>query len=248
GITGESLLTFVIVYVNAAIALLLYQRMEGEPTNLKPVALSCFLIGALFFSGELIIKRQEERLSKNTDVLNAAVIQGNVTRQEYYVSKSAPPYREAITNHYFKMILDAASQGYEYIILPETTTWRKYHEISERLGYLTATAGINIIGGFKYYDPVYEQPFNSILWIDKSGKVGSVYRKQYNIPIIESEYSSIDDTHVLSIGRGAIATPICYEGIYGWLTRKMVNQGGELITIHSNDAGFLRSPITEYMS
>jgi apolipoprotein N-acyltransferase len=199
---------------------------------------------------------RDGRLTREGTPLRVALIQGNVPQSE----KWDPSRAEAIFERYLRMTRQAAAQGAELIVWPESATPFYFDEdpvsalrvrqlVNEiRTPLLFGTDEVERASPPKYY--------NSAFILSETGATAAVYRKMFLVPFGEyvpfgtlltfvgplvdavSAFSPGQRVTMLPVHGHMISTAICYEVVYPHLIRQGVLEGAELLTTITNDAWY----------
>jgi len=180
---------------------------------------------------------------KNNFII-AALIQGGIKREEYLAGEDSKEIAQLIIDRYFNLTHDAINSGFNLIFWPETALWR-YEQIQDELNTLLKNPDIHIIGGFPARENAMSPNYNAAFWLNRSWIPKGKYFKNILIPGHETnEFSAGTESRPLSTPFGNFSTPICFEILFPSYIRRMVKNGGDVILLLSNDAGFGKTSIS----
>jgi apolipoprotein N-acyltransferase len=250
---GPYFVTFIIVSVNALIALALSNKSKLKLCGVVVAALLVFQYGA----GTAIWLSH-----KNTgETVRVAAVQGNISSHEKWDSSSSLKTRQ-VYEGYTK---EAASRGAKIVVWPETalpytiSKGSSYYKFASELAQennVTILVGAFTVDGEGYY--------NSLICFTPDGKtLDNIYAKRRLVPfgefvpmrtLIETvipplaelvmsgdEITQGEDSKLFMIDEGAIGSLICFDSIYEDLTRRSVLDGAQLICLSTNDSWFTDS-------
>jgi len=251
---GTYFVTFIIVAINflLAYAILCAEKRKLVAVIAAGVALlnvaSCGILWAVNSSNE----------GKSVKI---AAVQGNIDTAEKWNSDLV--YN--IFDVYYKNTCDAASEGAEIVLWPETAVPLTLRDGSIAENYVSNAAkeaGVHLLAGAFTNDEEYNQ-YNSILSVSPSGKFGeTVYSKRHLVPfgeylpmqtVIEfliPPVSELMRADILTAGEGANVIPVagldvgalvCFDSIYETLALESVREGATVLTVSTNDSWFMDS-------
>jgi len=256
-ILGVWLLTFIFVFINAAI----YELFRADVGRLRKIigaALSFLLVAALFIYGQLRLNQIRETMAKS-EKIRVAVVQGNIPQDV----KWSRNFRSWVLSRHENLSEAAVAEGAEFIIWPETAL-PVFQDVAEPLYKPLANAVTEInrylLTGLPTlrYEGAEEIHHNSAYIINPQGEPVDFYHKNHLVPFGEfipfkrtlkrmagslvhgtGDFLSGGDIKDLKHPTiGNIALIICYEAIYPDLTRRLTNQGARLLVNITNDAWF----------
>lgn len=251
---GSYLVTFIIVFVNCAIATALICK-RCIRRYLAVSAAAVFALNILF--GAIRIAVTESAL-KDGDKVRVAAVQGNITTDEKWNSRL-----DSVLKRYRDLSVEAAEDGAKLILWPETAVNYDISTSNKIAVSLEETSGICnaelLCGVFQTED---NNLYNVIRYVTPSDGIDNktIYKKQHLVPFGEyvpgeeiirkicpplAELSPIDypvsagnSSAVIKTSVGKVSCLICFDSIYGELALKGVRDGGELICISTNDSWF----------
>lgn len=126
--------------------------------------------------------------SSQPATMQAAILQGNISTDEKWGENVSGEIFET----YVTMTEEAAEKGAEVIVLPETAVPVNFREggvIHETFARITKEHGCTVVMGI--FRRVGEDAFNSMIAIDKEGKLSTLYDKRHPVPF--GEYMPMGD-------------------------------------------------------
>jgi apolipoprotein N-acyltransferase len=250
GVYGVSAL---VVLVNAALAVAAVDRTRRRWVALAATAA---LVAATTAWGAARLETGE-LLSQGTSV-QVGLVQGNVPQDR----KWDPAYEDEILDRYLRLTRQAAGQGAQLVLWPESATPFYFEESfkAEAVRLLAREQAIWLLLGS---DELHREPrpvsYNSAFLVRPDGTTAAVYRKVrlvpfgeyvplrrllfFAAPLVEavSDFAPGEAPVMLPFERHVVSTAICYEVVYPALIRAGVTQGSHLLTTITNDAWFGRS-------
>jgi apolipoprotein N-acyltransferase len=188
--------------------------------------------------------------------LRVGIVQGNVPQDQ----KWSPEHADDILRRYLHLSREAAARGARLILWPESATPFFFEEDpagSQAIRSLARDTGTWILFGSDQYErgdpPRY---YNAAFLVGPDGGTAGVYRKQHLVPFGEyvplkrllffvgpvveavADFSPGTDTALLPVDGHLVSTAICYEVVFGGLSRAAVQAGAELLTTVTNDAWY----------
>ena len=252
-IAGVYGLSALVVLVNCAIAHAFVDWRRGS--RVAAAVLATVLVigvwGASRIRGGALVRQGQ--------TVRIGLVQGNIRQED----KWNPALASAILDRYLVLSREAAAQGAQLIIWPESATPFFFEEDpagGAAIRQLARETGAYLLVGSDQIErdktPRY---YNSAFLVRPDGEVAEVYRKIHLVPFGEyiplkkllffagplvesvSDFSPGDQTVALPIGKQWASTAICYEVVYPDLIRAFVLAGSELLTTITNDAWYGRS-------
>ena len=251
---GSYWLTFLLVSTSALLGYAVYYA------NLKRLASA--IAAGLFLSNLIlgtVVLHQEKAPQK---AITVAAIQGNVENKwdlSLNETKSV----------YMRLTLEAAEEGAELILWPETALPIYLNESPKTVQWvqnIARSTGTSIVVG-SYRSELTEDAlleYNSLFAFLPDGKIaGSIYDKQKIVPfgeyvpmrdfittifpplgeinILASDLSHGKSGVTLSTPQAEIGGLICFDSIYEEVARASVQNGAEFLCLASNDLWFMDS-------
>jgi len=259
-ITGVYGISFLVLAFNCAVVDLLLFNSRVRKTPLFP--LSYTLIGFTMFVlalasslGYGFWRLGQERPGH---MVKAGVVQGNIEQDK----KWEPAFQKYVMETYTGLTLEAAKTSPDLIIWPETAVpffFGDDKENTEQLVQFQKTLNTHLLfGSVLTKKKAPDQTFltNSVLLLDKEGKIAYQYDKIHLVPF--GEYVPLRsllffiDKLVVGIGDylpgdqyiraetefGSFGAMVCYEIIFPGLVRKFYVKNGDFIVTVTNDAWF----------
>jgi apolipoprotein N-acyltransferase len=241
---------FVVALVNALLAESLVSWTKGKPEWKWQFVSAALVVGASFGWGfwRLSIPFPEGK------PLTVGICQGGISSSYTEV----PEYNRQAYKTYDAMTRRAWAKGAKLVIWPETSLPGEYADdprLRGWLGQLARESGVRIwAGGFDSEDGVIW--YNAAFLIGPDGRLADKYRKVRTVPFGESLPAAFLDPIVqhwrvrafyitpgrqhrtLSVG-GARAGPlICFESAFGYISRRLRQQGAQFLVVITNDAWY----------
>ena len=252
---GPYVVTFVIVLVNGCLA---YALLHADRRRL------CALVGVIVFSlqltlGGLILLGDASRSTGNK--ICVAAIQGNISTADKWAVSATESFLI-----YYDLTLQAAKEGADVIVWPETAVPANLAEYGNGMASLSALAKeydvTLLLGAFATTSEGND--YNVILWMDEQGVLQETfYAKRRPVPFGEyvplrdffavvcppllqiTEFTADvdpgDEAVVFDTDKGQLAPLICFDSIYESLARDSAARGAEVLFISTNDSWFFDS-------
>jgi apolipoprotein N-acyltransferase len=198
----------------------------------------------------------DNRLTRVGEPIRVALIQGNVPQTE----KWDPSRAADIFERYLRMTREAAANGAQFIVWPESATPFYFDEdpvSALRVRQLVSEIRTPLLFGTDEVEPGSPPKYyNSAFVLGDSGATAAVYRKMFLVPFGEyvpfgtllsfvgplveavSAFSPGQRVTMLPVNGHMVSTAICYEVVYPHLIRNGVLEGAELLTTITNDAWY----------
>jgi len=252
-------LSFLIVLVNAALALVVHAAAKRSTI---PFPWMGILAAAILFVANLAYGyfRLGDDLEGRERKLAVALIQGNIDQS----AKWEPANQERTVSIYRDLSLAAAKAApLDLLVWPESATPFYFQDAGPLGGAVVDTArsaGTWLLFGSPAYEFVNRRPryLNSAFLLSGKGEVLGRSDKVHLVPFGEyvplGKYLPFIDKLVVGIGDfspgtvsplpmngSEIGVLVCYEAIFPELAREWVRQGSDLLVNITNDAWFGRS-------
>lgn len=250
---GSYFVSFLILLVNGFFAHALLAPRKSRVCFLVAV----LLIAGNYSGGKILMQHPPETVQ----TVRAAVLQGNIDSHDKWGSDSL----RLTVNVYTELTLDAAMDGAELIVWPETAFPYKLNERSDLSSFVSELAsetGSTLAIGALRGEETHE--YNSIFLVDPDGTLREeTYDKRHLVPFGEylpmrdvvltlvpplAMVSGLDDDTRPGTGSGLFKTEVgtigslvCFDSIYEQLTLQSVRDGANLLLISSNDSWFYDS-------
>jgi len=261
-VVGVFGLSALVALVNAAQAYLVVRRSREAYAVMGSVIV--LLLGLIVWGSNRLI---DNSLTKQGTPVRVGLIQGNIRQDEKWDAALA----NRIFDTYLTMTADAARQGAQLVIWPESSTPFYFEEdrpSGDRIRSLVRSTGIELLFGSDQMEhskpPLY---YNSAFLMRADGSTAAVYRKMHLVPfgefvplkqllffvgpLVESagDFTPGRSMVLLPTSQGPISTAICYEIVYPALVRSSVLGGSRLLTTITNDAwyGYSSAPYQHFL-
>ena len=259
-ITGVYGISFLVLAFNCAVVdgLLLKARVRKMP--LFPLSYS--VIGFIIFFIAIVssIGYGFWRLGQDRPghIVKAGLVQGNIEQDQ----KWNPAFQKYVMDTYSALSKEAAGRSPDLIIWPETAVpfiFGEDKENTEQLIRFEKTLNTYMLFGSVLEKKTSSEQIsltNSVLLLDKEGKIIYQYDKIHLVPFGEyvplRRFLFFVDKLVAGIGDyvpgdqyikaetpfGSFAPMVCYEIIFPGLVRKFYSKNGDFIVTVTNDAWF----------
>ena len=183
-----------------------------------------------------------------------AAVQGGVPSWLYQVAEASELAADLVEAHYFDLVEVALGEGAEIVLLPESALHRNVaiagNAATDPLFRPPSQARENeafvVTGAYReVWEGNHLQLYNTALLLaghDGHTVLGAA-DKRILAPVVESPFSRGTGDGVLTLGELPLGVLICYESMYPRAARALA-EGAQVITVLTNDAGFVRAPIT----
>ena len=267
-ITGVYGVSYVIVLVNTAFALILqwawYRRGDVGlyPFPGPATVMSLITFGLVFAYGSWSLSRYTS-LHPQPETLTIGLVQANIDQAH----KWNKAYRQDTLNRYASLT-EKASRGTDFIIWPEAATpflFEREPVYQENVKDLVRRTNVPLLLGspaLRFHQDGHPYLLNSAFLLNQKGNIQGRYDKRHLVPF--GEYIPLHsflfflDKLVTGIGDFEPGTgsttltlpdrihhpslhfgvPICFEVIFPNLVRRMVNDGVDFMVTITNDAWF----------
>jgi apolipoprotein N-acyltransferase len=252
-VLGSYAVSFLLLAVNGFLAYVLFYRERQAICG--GIALGMLFANFTFGLIRMNVKPKAEK------TVTAAVIQGNINSHDKWDEDTL----DHTLDTYEQLTREAASEGAELIVWPETALPYSFNEsksLQYFVSYLAQSCETTLIIGALYSGE--EGEFNSLYLVESDGTVTEQrYDKRHLVPFGEyvpmkklivtlipplSELVSLGGE--LDAGKasalfttewGSVGSMICFDSIYEMLGVSSVRDGAELMVISSNDSWFYDS-------
>jgi len=256
-IGGVYLVSYLVVLVNAAMALALIQYIRCQPG--KSLRMHPELLIALIGIGLALLYGQSalRRLPKTTDTLRVAAVQVNIPQFE----KWSEAWTTEINNRLRRTSLHAIEHfSPDLIVWPETVVpdFVRTSPVSQKIVTDVIQHGTAVLMGSMDFDDSGRPAkyFNSAFLYQPGGTPPQTYAKRHlvlfgeYIPLeqwipflrvltpIEESFTPGREAVVFQMGRRAFSVLICFEDTVAGLARDCVRAGARLLINQTNDAWF----------
>lgn len=252
---GSYLITFLLVFVNLCVA----EALLAPPRATRRVLTALLAFGINFGVGSVLFLA-DEQAAASRETVRAAAVQGNISTAEKWEGTTTD-----IFSTYFALSEEAAAQGAELIVWPETVIPRNLREYDWMVAlverFSAAFDATLLVGAFHETE---EGQFNTILvTTPNAGMREDAYAKRHLVPFGEylpladlfrvicpplaelqmmtADLVSGKDAMVQPIGRVRVGSLICFDSIYETLGLDSVRSGANLLAVSTNDSWFYDS-------
>jgi apolipoprotein N-acyltransferase len=260
-------LSFLILLSNAAVSLVFLsltgKTWKGAGVS-KRFAAACGLVFIICFSLTWVYGKHRlqtvEQWAHSAPTAKVAVVQGNIDQAVKWDHR----FQNAVTEKYIRMSRTVGKQSPDLIVWPETATpfyLKLDPEPSEKLFDGVKEIGIDFLLGSPFYTQRKDRIdyYNRAYLVRADGSIGGKYDKVHLVPFGEyipfEAYIPFLGKMVAEVGdfvpgrkgstipwRGhRLGMQICFEIIFPNLSRKMTQNGAELLINITNDAWFGRT-------
>ena len=251
---GSYFITFLLVTLNCLLAYAIVYPPRIKISVIVAVSLLVFQYGV-----GAILWTFADITSENA--IRVACIQGNISSSDKWSADSDVKTTEV----YRRLIIQAAEEGAELILLPETAfpydfDSDRYSRFNDMFGGISKEYGIYIVVG-AYTREGEKDSLNSLVCYSPDGdRIDTVYSKRHLVPF--GEYVpkrplvdtlippladlvlSSDDidpgegANVMLAGDVGLGGLICFDSIYESLAYESVREGANIICLSTNDSWF----------
>jgi apolipoprotein N-acyltransferase len=246
GVYGLSLF---VAFVNTGFALA--AMTSGRP-RLAAALGTLGLIAVVSIGGG--VRLQSNALTQG-EPIKVGLIQGNIAQTD----KWNPARAGMILDRYLQLSRQAADDGAQFLIWPESATPFFFEEdlAGGMVRGMVRELGIPLLlGSDEIEDAQPPRTYNAAFMLDTHGATAAVYRKIHLVPFGEyvpfqrllffvaplveavSSFSRGTRVTMLPVEGHMVSTAICYEVTYPALAREAVRQGSEMLTTVTNDAWY----------
>jgi apolipoprotein N-acyltransferase len=249
-IVGVFGLSGVVAAVSAAAA---YAVISRSPRSI--IALAGAVVAVLGIALWGNHRLNNDRLVDEGRLVRLALIQGNIPQDQKWDDSQAGN----ILNTYLSMTREAAAQGAQLVIWPESSTpfpFEDDHAGGEKIRSVVRETGIELLFGSDQIDHATKAYYNAAFLVRQNASVAGVYQKIHLVPFGEfvplqrllffvgplveaaGAFTPGAGMVVLPTSNGPISTAICYEIVFPALVRESVTRGSQLLTTITNDAWY----------
>ena len=262
-VVGVFGLSALVALVSAAITYFIISRSRHSMAVLATVAV---LVAGVAMWGSYRLRHGT--LTQQGRPVRVALVQGNIPQDQKWDAARA----NQIFETYLALTRDAARQGAQLVIWPESSTPFYFEEdraAGDRLRRMVRETGIELLFGSDQMEhstpPAY---YNSAFLLRRDGSTAAVYRKMHLVPFGEfvplkgllffvdklveggaGDFTPGRSLVMLPASVGVISTAICYEIVYPGAVRSAVLAGSQLLTTITNDAwyGYSSAPYQHFL-
>jgi len=256
-LAGVSGISFILILSNCLLFLLLLDRRAKVFARLLSLLILVGLVLTVYGYGRWRLTTLETNSSPSFKI---ALVQGNIAQD----TKWDPAFQQATLRKYLRLTREAAKEGPDLIVWPETATpffFQADSKNSEALVQEVAKLKKPLLFGSPAYRQKEDQLrlYNRAYLLDNLGQVAGYYDKIHLVPFGEyvpfkrllffvnklvqaaGDFAPGDRAVVLDLPPAQVGVLICYEGIFPELSRNLVGTGANLLINITNDAWYGRS-------
>lgn len=254
---GSYFVSFIIILVSCLLAVSAHSfgiKKTAKGTIAFVAALLIFFVNALY--GFFRISHVE---NISTDTIKVAAVQGNIPFEDRYFSNA-----EKILSVYTELTTDAADEGADLILWPETAIPFDLYSIENYDEYLTdlqKTVDTDIMATIFISED--DGLYNAVFPVTDDGINKDYYSKRHLVPFgeyvpyeniiekicpplarfaaIDFPLSAGDSAHVFQLDSGKVSCLVCFDSIFENLCMEGIRDGSQLICVSTNDSWFTGS-------
>ena len=254
-ITGVFGLSALIVLVNVGLYKLLQGWAEGR-LALRPALVAVVCLTSCLIYGYVRLPEIQRQMAQSPK-LKVAVVQGNIEQGK----KWDPAYQAATIKIYGDLTLKTKPDEPKLVVWPETAApffFLRDKKLSPRVTEIARQSGSYLLFGSPAFEsgPEGEIFFNRAFLLSADGNVVDYYDKAHLVPYGEyvplrrfmpfigkmvpmvGDFIEGPPGKVLSSPEADLGTLICFESIFPYLSRAMVQNGANILVNITNDAWF----------
>ena len=257
--TGVYGVSWLIVYVNAAIFYILREKQRSHP--IAKFSCTAVLIPAvcLAYGYFTLNALHNEKAGQGTE-LRIALAQANIPQER----KWDPTFRREIIKTYQDLTLKIAERQPDLVVWPEAATpfYFGFNEVETlRMQNLARNAKVALVFGSPYGETIDGNStlFNSAYFMSKEGDTLGRYDKMHLVPFGEyvpfrtilffvekmvetiGHFGEGKEAKVFHLKDQGFGISICYEIIFPDLIRQFAKNGAQFLVNITNDAWFGKS-------
>lgn len=247
-------LTFLIVLINMLFVEVLRYFRRRRPFPGVALIVTVLLLLAFIFYGRYRLPQVEASL-KGVPALATGLLQPNIGQQ----MKGQPDLNDFIQKLLVKMTRDAAAQGVDFVVWPETSLPTALPLHLQRFAPLDHFS-VPVLLGIVSTDPVpgRSQPilYNSALQVEPGGRFAGRQHKQHLVPLGEyvpladllwfvepvvpriGDFRTVYPEKLLQVHGHPYGVVICYEDLFPDISRDFIRRGADFLVNITNDAWY----------
>ena len=254
---GTYFTSFIIIFINAAIAL--YILNKKNPQRLLIFAAILLYLANSYFGYFRIMYYDYIKIPGERQQITAQIIQGNISSYEKWDESEGQSSFEI----YKTLIEEHNDENIDICVLPETAIPYSITQGSPTynlLQNLAANNNITLLTGTIYYEKDTEKKYNAIISFDKNYDFIQPYGKRHLVPfgeylpaekILTKTFPFVENIalfdSVLTPGKSSEIMPVngvnygglvCFDSIFPELARNSVKDGADILIIVTNDSWF----------
>lgn len=244
-IGGIHLVTFLVIYFNILLYLLIKRRH-----TIKILAIILVSLLSIYNIGYFLYRSNENKIS-DLAFNTAGILQPNTRNDQGFTWKEKNQKLE----EFFNDSKELKEKGAEFVIWPEFTI--SIYPLQNKFYFNRfmefVKNNVPVFAGFTDFKG-YKGIYNSLMLFDKERfqKYDKVHLTPFGEYILFREilffvkritdeigdFTPGEKVHNIHINNHKVSTPICYELIFPELVREFIMKGGEAIIIASNDSWY----------
>lgn len=254
---GSYFITFIMLFTASLLAVSTEYVKKAQS---KKAFLCAILASAVFLSNLTFGAVRIATFSPSGKSVRAAAVQGNILYEEKWTDKAGHTM-----DVYRDLTLNAASDGADLIILPETALPYDISDSPRVINYfsdLARDADTTVLA--TCFESIDGKLYNTAYIVFPDGSFSNTaYKKRHLVPfgeytpflsVIEKVFPPLasigalddavtpgDDCELFTVDGHRIGSLICFDSIYENLCLESVRDGAELICISTNDSWFSKS-------
>ena len=253
---GSYFVTATVILVNTLLALAVigFKKSERSERIYALTALGVYLASLVL--GITLYYTEQSRIN-GAEKITVGVIQGNFSSTEKWSAG-----KDFAIDRYLELTAQAASEGAELVIWPETAlpfTYKAGGYYDKLLADAAREYGITLLVGA--IEGTEELDRNAVICYHPSGERDeTVYAKRHLVPfgeyvpmrsvielclpflmeisILDDDWMPGDDSAVFDTEVGVIGSLLCFDSIYETLSSDSARDGAELFALSTNDSWF----------
>ncbi|MBQ9847984.1 MAG: apolipoprotein N-acyltransferase [Clostridia bacterium] len=244
---------YFITFITALICVSVAKCLIDKKPLLAYIAIGAFVLNT---AGGLAL-RCIPAVNNENETVSVAMLQGNVLSNEKWVSAN----EGTIFDRYIEMAEEAAKNGAEIIVIPESAIPLAFYENSRThiaLANIAKEYNVTFVAGIHYYENGVNG--NSVIAVYPDGTLSERYDKRHLVPFGEfipfvdfigkylpfvAEFNEGTSTLiegekpvVIETEHGSVTPLVCFDSIFPQFARQGCKNGAEMIAVVTNDSWF----------
>lgn len=261
---GSYAVSFILVFAGSLLGAGVGRILSSDSANARLRRARPAVAATLVLTANIVfgcVRLSSYEVPEGSTRVTAAAIQGNISSCEKWADDSS----ERAYDVYEALTAEAADAGAELVVWPETPIidnlcgdfgyeTRSYYRIVSRENNVTLIAGaftlsddnveensvVSVTPERGISDTYYVKrrlvPFGE--FVPLRAIVSAVYPPLAELSVLSDDLAHGTEPTVLDTPFGGVTPIICFDSIYPELTRDSVRNGGNLITLSTNDSWF----------